>query len=166
MPFPVQHPNFAAPHRLAEPLDVVDGDARVAAAVVDDDGAGDVDVTEADCVASFETDEEVDGWVGACGGEFPDGVGETEVVGDLAFLVGHCIDGRCEDCRLAVSCSLRGVHAVHVFRCVGRLQVRSTIVSSIRMLAIDLMSNILLIQRRGDISTRSAFSPVCVCSSL
>lgn len=94
MALSLQHPNFTPPHRLAQPLDVFDWNSSIPTAVVDDDRACDVHVAEADGVSAFEADEEVDGWVGACGGEFPDGVGEAEVVGDLAFFICHGIDCR------------------------------------------------------------------------
>src|SRR5262245_57506543 len=61
--------HLAAPHRLAEPLDVLYGDSGIAAPMVDDYRSGDVDVSEADRVAAFEADEEIDGRVRARRGE-------------------------------------------------------------------------------------------------
>lgn len=48
----------------------------------------DVHVPEADGMSAFETYKEVDGGVGAGGGELPDGVGETGVIDLLSFAVG------------------------------------------------------------------------------
>lgn len=62
---------------------------------MDDDGAGDVDVAEADRVAAFETDDEVGGRGGSGGGGGPDGGGEAVVVSVLVFGFGGEVGGRC-----------------------------------------------------------------------
>jgi len=49
--------DFAFAHQFAEPADVGNGDARVFAAVVDDDGAVDVFIAEADGLFGFEADD-------------------------------------------------------------------------------------------------------------
>lgn len=81
VPFAFQHPHFAPPHHLGQPLDVVEGHARILAAMVNDDAAGDVDVAEPDRLAALEADEQVHRRVGVGGGKVPDAGGETRFVG-------------------------------------------------------------------------------------
>lgn len=85
----LENADLALAHQLAEPAHVVDGDARVLAAVVDDDGAVDVLVAEADGVFGFEADDEVGGRVGVEGCAVPDGEGEALVEGALAVALGE-----------------------------------------------------------------------------
>lgn len=60
--------DFAASHRLAEPSHIIHGDTRIFCPVVDDYFAVDIYISEADCLAAFETNQQVDGWVGVGGG--------------------------------------------------------------------------------------------------
>jgi hypothetical protein len=85
----LQNADFAFPHQFAEPAHVIDGYTGVLGAVVDDDGAVDVFVAEADGLFCFETDDEVGGGVGVCGCAVPDGEGETLVEGALALFFGY-----------------------------------------------------------------------------
>lgn len=151
MPLALEDAHLAAAHRLAQPLDVVDGDARVAAAVVDDDGLGDVDVAEADGVPPLEAHEEVDGRVGARRGELPDGLREAEVVDLLAFFIRHGVDGGGEDA-VVVARSEGGTHAVHVLRSVWCLEFCIAKVTR-ALCPISIMSHVLLFKGWCDVST-------------
>lgn len=55
---------------------------------MDHHGPRDIHISEADGMSPFQTDQEIDGGVGARGGELPDGVGEARVIGLLSFAVG------------------------------------------------------------------------------
>lgn len=65
--FALENTDFASAHRLAEPSHIVDGYARVLGAVVDDYFAVNVYVSEADCLAAFEADQEIDSGIGVGG---------------------------------------------------------------------------------------------------
>lgn len=119
MPFTLEDTHFAAPHALAEPLDVVNGHPVILASVMNDDWPGYVDVAKANGVSALETDEQIDGGVGAGSGEIPNGVGEAGVVDDLALLVGGGGEARHGDAS-GIHAVLWGVHSVHVFGGVGR----------------------------------------------
>lgn len=58
--------------------------------MVDDDGAIDVFVAEADGLLGFEADDEISCGIGARGRAVPDGEGETLVVVALAVEFGGC----------------------------------------------------------------------------
>jgi hypothetical protein len=77
------------PRSPPEPADVLDRHARVPRLVVDHHGARDAHVPEADRVPPLQAHEQVDGRVGARGGQLPDGVCEARVVYLLAYLVGE-----------------------------------------------------------------------------
>ena len=62
-----ENADFASSHRLAEPSHVIHGNAGIFCAVVDDDFAVDVYISEADCLAAFQTNQKIDGWVGVGG---------------------------------------------------------------------------------------------------
>jgi hypothetical protein len=67
MTFALEDPHFTAPHRFAQPLDVVHGHTSVFAAMVDDHGSSDIHVTEANGLAAFQTCQEINSRVGICG---------------------------------------------------------------------------------------------------
>jgi len=87
--FALEDTDLAFAHELAEPSDIVDWHARVFAAVVDDYGAIDIFVAEADCLLSLEADDEVGCWVGVCCCAVPDCEGEALVEGALPFAFGQ-----------------------------------------------------------------------------
>lgn len=68
MTLALKNADFAAPHRLAEPSYIIHGDSCVFRAVVDDYFTVDVDISEADCLTAFETNQQIDGGVGVGGG--------------------------------------------------------------------------------------------------
>lgn len=82
---------LAAPHGLAQPLDILHRHASVLAAVLDDHRSGDVHVAESDGLATLKTDQEINGRVGLGRGELPDLVSESSVVVNLplAFFFGR-----------------------------------------------------------------------------
>lgn len=80
----VEDADLAAAHDAPQPAHVVDGDARVLGAVVDDAAARDVLVPEADAVLELEADGQVRRRVGARRRPLPDA--EGEVVLELAPL--------------------------------------------------------------------------------
>jgi hypothetical protein len=86
--FAFENANFAFAHEFAEPAYVVDGNARVFAAMVDDDGAVNIFVAKADCLLGFEADHEIRGGVGVGCCAVPDGKGEAFVKG--ALMLAFC----------------------------------------------------------------------------
>lgn len=84
-----QNSNFALPHQLAQPPHIIDRNARVFGAVVNDDGPVNVFVAEPDGLLGFEADDEVGGGVCAGGCAVPDCEGEALVEGALAFAFGE-----------------------------------------------------------------------------
>lgn len=80
-----ENANLALAHQLAEPSDVIHRHTRVFTAVVNDNGAIDVFVAEADGLFGFETDDEVGGGIGIGGRAVPDCKGKTFVECALVF---------------------------------------------------------------------------------
>lgn len=85
----VEDADFALAHEFAEPADVGDGDTRVFAAVVNDDGAIDVFIAKADCLFGFEAHDEVGSGIRVGSGAVPDGKSQTLVEGVLALAFGE-----------------------------------------------------------------------------
>lgn len=89
-----QDPHLTPSHCFTQPLHIVDWNTGIFATMVDDDGARNVHVAEADGLTALEADEQVDRWVCVCGGAVPDLVCETGVVValplDLVFR-GLCV---------------------------------------------------------------------------
>lgn len=89
MLFAFQDTDFALAHEAAEPSHVIGGDTGVFAAVVDDDWAVDILVSEADALLCLEADDQVGGGIRVCGCTVPDCECEALVECVLAFTFGE-----------------------------------------------------------------------------
>lgn len=89
--FAFEDSHLAAPHGLAEPLDILHRHASVFAAVLNDHRPGDINVAESDGLTPLKADQQINGWVGVGRGELPDLVSESGVVVNLplAFVFGR-----------------------------------------------------------------------------
>jgi len=78
--FALDDSHFTASHCFAQPLDVFHGHTAIFATVMDNHGPSDINITEANGLAAFQTGQQVNGWVGIRGGEVPDLVRKAGVV--------------------------------------------------------------------------------------
>lgn len=85
--FAFKDSHFAAPHGLAQPLDILHRYASVLAAVLDDHRSGDIHVAKSDGLATLKADQQINGWVGIGRGELPDLVSESSVVVNLPLAL-------------------------------------------------------------------------------
>lgn len=86
--FALEDTDLALAHELAQPSHVVYGYARVFATVMDDHGAIDVFVAEADGLLGFQADDEIGCWIRVRCCAIPDGEGEALIESALAFAFG------------------------------------------------------------------------------
>lgn len=85
-----EHADFAAPHCLAQPAHIIDGNSRVFVPVVDHHLAVDIHVPEPNRLPALQTDQQINGRVGVCCGQFPDSISQPCVVLRLPFFLLLC----------------------------------------------------------------------------